>query len=63
MGKEQENIENILEPTLDRLYRQDLPEGKYEEIAIKASVGMLKSNLTTQILDLALIVPKGEARK
>ncbi len=47
-----EKIEVILEPTLDRLYHQDLPEGKYEEIAIKASIGMLKSNLTTQILAL-----------
>ncbi len=49
-------IEDILEPALNRLYRRELPEGKYEEIAIKASVGMLKSNLTTQIL--SLIEPK-----
>ena len=44
-------VEGILEPTLDRLYHQDLPDGKYAEIAIKASVGMLKSNLTTRILE------------
>ncbi len=43
-------IEDILEPAIDRLYHQNLPDGKYAEIAIKASVGMLKSNLTTQIL-------------
>ena len=54
-------IEAILEPTLDRLYHQDLPEGKYEEVAIKASIGMLKSNLTTQIL--ALIPDEEEIRK
>lgn len=48
-----EQIEAILEPTLDRLYRRDLPKGKYTEVAIRASIGMLKSNLTTQILNLA----------
>jgi len=56
-----EKIEEILEPTLDRLYHQDLPEGKYEEVAIKASVGMLKSNITTQIL--ALYPDEAEIRK
>ncbi len=59
-GELREKIEAILEPTLDRLYHQDLPEGKYEEIAIKASIDMLKSNLTTQIL--SLFPPKEEEK-
>ena len=48
----QEKIEDILEPTLDGLYRRNLPEGKYEEVAIKASIGMIKRSLARQILSL-----------
>lgn len=46
-----DKVEEILKPTIDRLYRWNLPEGAYKEIVIKASIGMLLGTLSDRIYD------------